>query len=221
MKVLSAEFIISAARAAQFPHSLLPEVAFAGKSNVGKSSLINSLLNRKHLVKTSATPGKTRQINFFSINGAFLLVDLPGYGYAAVSKREQAGWGGLVEQYVAQREPLRGLVLIVDARHEPGPLDVQMRQWLAARRVPHLVVANKADKLSRGQVQEHMQRIAQGLALPEPPLAFSSHSGAGRAELWARLRPWLERTPGGTTGGRPGGTAARGETPPAESGEPA
>jgi GTP-binding protein len=191
MKILSAEFVTGAAHPSQFPASLLPEVAFAGKSNVGKSSLINALLDRKHLVKTSSTPGKTREINFFLVNGAFFFVDLPGYGYAAAPKHVQRGWRPLLEAYLTGRVPLRGAVLIVDARHDPSPLDVQMKDFLMAHRVPILVVANKADKLSRGQVPGQLKTIARELELPEPPLAYSSKTGEGRDALWALLTAWL------------------------------
>lgn len=195
MKIVSAEFVIGAARAAQFPRSVLPEVAFAGKSNVGKSSLLNSLLARKRLVKASATPGKTQQINFFLVNGRFHAVDLPGYGYAAAPKAAQAGWARLVEGYLTAREALRGVVLIVDIRHDPGPLDMRMKAWLDQLGRAHVVVANKADKLTAVEAARRAARIAEAFSMPEPPLPYSARTGQGRDALWARLRPWLERRP--------------------------
>jgi GTP-binding protein len=204
MKILAAEFVTGAAQPSQFPRSVLPEVAFAGKSNVGKSSLINALLGRKHLVKTSSTPGKTREINFFRINDAFLFVDLPGYGYAEAPKAVQQGWQLLLETYLTEREPLRGVVLIVDARHEPSPLDRRLKDFLDSHGIPLLLVASKADKVSRNESAAQLARIAAGFDLLEPPLAYSSKTGLGRDALWMRLNAWL-RAPRGT---RPSRTEA-------------
>ena len=191
MKIVSAEFVVSAAAPAQFPHSVLPEVAFAGKSNVGKSSLINSLLHRKKLVKTSARPGKTQLINFFLVNERFHAVDLPGYGFAKAPKAVQAGWAKLVEGYLAGRQGLRGLVLIVDIRHDPGPLDLQMKAWLDGLGRSYVVVANKADQVSSNDLRARLRRIGQALSLAEPPLAYSAKTDVGRDALWGRLQRWL------------------------------
>lgn len=191
MKIQSAEFVISAATLGQFPPPLLPEVAFAGKSNVGKSSLINSMLNRKHLVKTSATPGKTRQINFFRINGNFLLVDLPGYGFAKVARPVRAQWERLVGDYLLQRPAVRGVVMIVDARHAPTELDLQMKAMLEQAGLPSLVVANKADKLSRSRLASQLREIPRVLGMSGAPLAYSAVEHTGRPELWRRLDAWL------------------------------
>ncbi|MBI4081830.1 MAG: YihA family ribosome biogenesis GTP-binding protein [Candidatus Lambdaproteobacteria bacterium] len=191
MIVHTAEFVIGAAAARQFPTSVLPEVAFAGKSNVGKSSLINSLLNRKRLVKTSRTPGKTREINFFLINGSFHLVDLPGYGYARVAHAQREEWGRHVVRYLAERGPLAGVVLIVDARHPPSPLDRSLRELLRELGRPLVVVANKVDKLSRSQINPSLARAAAVLEPDEPVLPYSSVTHAGRAALWARLGEWI------------------------------
>lgn len=191
MKIVSAEFVVSAAAPAQFPPPVLPELAFAGKSNVGKSSLMNSLLHRKKLVKTSARPGKTQLINFFLVNGRFHAVDLPGYGFAKAPKSVQAGWAKLVEGYLAGRANLRGLVLIVDIRHDPGPLDLQMKAWLDSLRRPYVVVANKADQVGRNDVPARLRQIESTLSLSEPPLAYSAKSDLGRDALWSRLQPWL------------------------------
>src|SRR5689334_353325 len=195
MKIDSAEFVISAAAAGQFPHSVLPEVAFAGKSNVGKSSAINCLLQRKKLVKTSATPGKTQMVNFFLINRAFHVADLPGYGFSKVPKSVPSKWARLVEGYVTGRGNLRGLVLVVDIRHPPTDLARQMQAWLLQLGRPYVVIANKADQVSANDMRRRLHDIAEGLDLPEPPLPFSAKTGAGRDEMWAKLTPWLEARP--------------------------
>jgi GTP-binding protein len=191
MKIVSAEFIQSAVSPRGFPPPFLPEVAFAGKSNVGKSSLINALLNRKRLVKTSSVPGKTQAVNFFLINGTFRFVDLPGYGFAKVPQAVRKSWEGLVTSYLEGRACLRGVVVILDARHEPGPLDQQMKGWLDAAGLEVLYVANKVDKLKRAQVQPHLAMIAAALALPAPPLACSAQDGTGRPEIWRQLSAWV------------------------------
>jgi len=191
MKIVSAQFLTSAAAVRQFPPPYVPEIAFLGKSNVGKSSLINALLQRKNLVKTSSTPGKTRLLNFFLVNERFRFVDLPGYGFAKVSQTERASWRRLCESYLSRRENLRGVVMIVDIRHAPGPLDQEMRAWLEAMGIATLVVASKADKLTRSQVQAQLAAVAEGLPA-EAPLAFSAKTHLGRDELWARLAPWLK-----------------------------
>ena len=191
MKIQTADFVISAASPRQFPPPLLPEVAFAGKSNVGKSSLINSLLNRKNLVKTSGTPGKTRLINFFKINGHFHLVDLPGYGFARVAREVKDEWEALVSAYLMERPGLRGVVMIVDSRHGPTGLDGQMKSLLEGAGLPYLVVANKADKLGRSALGTQLREIATVLALPSAPMAYSAQKHTGRPELWAQLEDWL------------------------------
>jgi GTP-binding protein len=191
MNIHSAEFLVGAASPGQFPPPYLPEVAFAGKSNVGKSSLINTLLNRKQLVKTSSTPGKTREINFFLINGKFRLVDLPGYGFSRASKAKQSGWEALIETYLRERPCLKGLVLILDTRHEPGSLDRAMKEWLDACGVRYLTVASKTDKLKKAQLSRQVALLREGLALDEPPLPFSAKTRAGRGGLWQRLEGWL------------------------------
>ncbi len=191
MKIHSAEFIIGAATTGQFPSSCLPEVAFSGKSNVGKSSLMNALLNRKRLVKTSRTPGKTRQLNFFLINQTFRLVDLPGYGFGKVSKAQKEAWGTLVETYLAERPFLRGVVQILDSRHAPTELDHLMVQWLAAHEVPFITVANKIDKLKKSQVSARIAALHGDLSLAEKPLPFSAKTREGRDALAARLEQWL------------------------------
>ncbi|MDH3599349.1 MAG: ribosome biogenesis GTP-binding protein YihA/YsxC [Candidatus Tectomicrobia bacterium] len=189
MKISSADFLRSAVTASQYPRQLLPEVAFAGRSNVGKSSLINTLLNRRGLAKTSGTPGKTQVINFFEINHRFMLVDLPGYGYAKVPRQVQAGWRSMVETYLRERELLRAVVHIVDVRHPPTEQDEQLRQWLLFEGVEVVTVATKADKLKRSQRTSHIREVRQTLAMPpeESLLLFSSQNREGRHQLWARL----------------------------------
>lgn len=197
MKIQTAEFVISAASPRQFPSPVLPEVAFAGKSNVGKSSLINSLLQRKDLVKTSGTPGKTRLINFFNINGRFLLVDLPGYGFAKVPVAVKAQWEALVSAYLLNRAETLGVVMILDARHSPTDLDRVMKEMLDRAGLPCLMVANKVDKLKRSRLNPNLKTIANDLRLSEIPLAYSASTHAGRPELWRRLEAWLTGGEGG------------------------
>ncbi|MBF0280145.1 MAG: YihA family ribosome biogenesis GTP-binding protein [SAR324 cluster bacterium] len=193
MKINSAEFVISAADAQQFPKTDHPEIAFAGKSNVGKSTLINSMLNRRNLVKTSATPGKTRLVNFFLINKSFSLVDLPGYGFAKVSRAMQKEWGQLIELYLSQRPSLRGVILIVDSRHGPSAGDLQMQEWLDHYNLPVLVIANKIDKLKRSQVLRQLKDIQTKMGLSTVPIAHSSLKKLGREEIWKALHPWLSQ----------------------------
>ena len=192
MKIHSAEFLLSASTTRQFPAATLPEIAFAGRSNVGKSTLINSLLNRKKLVKTSATPGKTQLINFFKINDQFLFVDLPGYGYAKVPESVRRKWQNLVEAYLSERETLRNVVLIIDGRHNPTVQDRQLLQWLEYYQRPSLIVASKIDKLKRGQVQKHLQKIKHDLSIESVPLGHSSMQYGRREEIWKKLVPWIE-----------------------------
>ena len=193
MKIVSAEFVASAASPPQYPRRPLPEIAFAGRSNVGKSSLINTLVHRKSLVKTSATPGKTRTLNFFVVNERFSFVDFPGYGYARVPREMQAGWRPMVEAYLKRRDLLRAVVHIVDFRHPPSELDCQLRAWLLHQRVAVLTVATKTDKIKRSQRAMHERAIRRGLELPEeePLTLFSSHNHEGRLRLWQRLAPCL------------------------------
>ena len=192
MKIRSAKFILSASSPWQFPPPTLPEIAFAGRSNVGKSTLINSLLNRKKLVKTSSTPGKTQLINFFNINDKFHFVDLPGYGFAKVPENVRKQWQRLIESYLQERESLRNVVLIVDSRHGPTAQDRQLKQWLDYYERPVLIVASKVDKLRRGQIQKNLKIIRQDLALDTTPLAHSSLEKGRREEIWKNLSPWLE-----------------------------
>ena len=192
MKIHSAEFLLSASTTRQFPAATLPEIAFAGRSNVGKSTLINSLLNRKKLVKTSATPGKTQLINFFKVNDQFYFVDLPGYGYAKVPEGIRRKWQNLVEAYLSERETLRNVVLIIDCRHNPTVQDRQLLEWLEYYQRPSLIVASKIDKLKRGQVQKHLQKIKHDLSIESLPLGHSSIQYGRREEIWKKLVSWIE-----------------------------
>ena len=191
MKIKSAGLLESAAGANQFPDLVMPEIAFAGRSNVGKSTLINSLLTRKKLVKTSSTPGKTRLINFFVINEIFCLVDLPGYGFAKVPAEMRESWRKLIETYLSRRDNLRGVVLIIDIRHGPTAQDQQLKSWLDFHQRPMLVVASKSDKLSRGKCASQLQKIKKDLELTQLPLPHSSLNKEGRGQIWKALDGWL------------------------------
>jgi len=172
----------------QFPEDTLPEIAFVGKSNVGKSSLINSLLGRKSLARTSSAPGKTRTINWYEVDEKLFFVDLPGYGYAKVSKAEQLKWGKVIETYLHKRESLRLVLLLVDVRHAPGEGDQMMMDWLRHYGVPTLVVATKSDKIKRSQHEKQKKIIREVLGIgKEDLLLYSSETKAGRDEVWSRI----------------------------------
>ena len=185
MNFQNVEFIRSATRAADFPRDRLPQIVFAGRSNVGKSSVINRLLNRKNFARVGAAPGKTTHINYFLLDRKAYLVDLPGYGYAKVSKEERARWGRLIEEYFADRTLMTLGAMIVDARHKPTADDCTMAQWFLGCDCPFVVVANKLDKLKKCEIEPNLQRIAETLALRETDklIAFSAEKGTGREEL--------------------------------------
>jgi GTP-binding protein len=188
MKILSAEFVTSAAEPKGYPPPRLPEIAFAGRSNVGKSSLINVLVNRKRLVKTSRTPGRTQLVNFFDINDRFTFVDLPGYGYAKVPEAIRRKWGPMVETYLASRETLRGVVLLLDIRRTPKTEETNLLRWLDARGLPALLAATKSDKLSRSKQNLRIAEIADALEMPTERIAgFSAETRQGRDLLWERI----------------------------------
>jgi len=187
MKVTSAKFVASAQTPESIPSSRYKEVAFLGRSNVGKSSLINSLLGVKGLARTSSTPGRTQALNFFIINESFYFVDLPGYGYAKVAKTERLAWGRLIEKYLAQREQLVLSILIVDARHEPSPLDLQMKSWLQHFGLPYLVVSTKNDKLSANERRASQQRLMKALEI-ERIIPYSAVTREGSNQLWDAIR---------------------------------
>ncbi|MCZ6513638.1 MAG: ribosome biogenesis GTP-binding protein YihA/YsxC [Nitrospinae bacterium] len=189
MKIVSAEFMISAVSAQQYPSASLPEFAFVGRSNVGKSSLINSLLNRKKLVKTSGTPGKTQMINFFDVNHELMFADLPGYGFAKVPKRVQKKWQALVEQYLLKRDNLRAVVLIIDIRRKPTDLDLHMQKWLENYEVDAILVATKIDKLSQAEQSKQLKQIRAAFLEDgnKELVPYSSKTDRGRKELWKLL----------------------------------
>ena len=170
----------------QYPQTGMPEVAFAGKSNVGKSSLINCMINRKALARTSQNPGKTRTINFYNVEDKLYFVDLPGYGYAKAPKSEQQKWGKMIEGYLLKREELKAIIMLVDIRHEPGENDLMMYDWLKHYGHNIIIVATKSDKLKRSQLDKHkkMLKNAFGLEKDEILLPFSSETRSGREELW-------------------------------------
>ena len=187
--IKQAEFVTSAGLGSPYPEKTAAEIAIVGKSNVGKSSLINSLCNNKKLAKTSSKPGKTRLINFFKINREFYFVDLPGYGYAKGSKEERDRWGRLMESYFAEPELITLGVLIVDARHKPTADDVTMCDWFKGTGCPVIVVANKLDKLKKSEIEPNMARIRETLELGEETLLipFSAEKGTGKTELLAAI----------------------------------
>jgi len=178
------------------PETTLPEIAFAGRSNVGKSSLLNSLVRRKKMARVSNTPGRTREINFFRVNDQFILVDLPGYGYARISKEKRAEWRPMIEQYLRGTQQLRGLVLLLDVRREPSDDDRATLDFLADLGVPVIVVVTKADKLSRTAAATRVREIADSLGLDEEQMILhSSETGAGRNELAAAVVSVLDQPP--------------------------
>jgi len=192
MLIRSAEFITSAAKPSQYPEGTLPEIAFAGRSNVGKSSLINTLVNRKNLVKTSATPGKTRLVNFFSVNGRFVFVDLPGYGYAKVSKQERARWKPMVESYLTGRANLKGVILLQDIRRDPGAEEQDLIDFLHHANLPVLLVFTKADKLSGNRRSARIAQIEKRFSLTRDEfLLFSAKTRQGKDRLWQRIAALL------------------------------
>ena len=187
MDIKKAEFVTSMS-VYQPPEISLPQIAVAGKSNVGKSSLINSLCRRKALARTSATPGKTRLINIFLLNDAFHLVDLPGYGFAKVDKKEKLRWGEMMEKYFRETEELKLTLHLVDIRHEPTQDDIQMNAFLRATGQPFLVVATKSDKISRGARMKHLAPICRALQVqPWQVLCYSSENGDGREDLLKKI----------------------------------
>lgn len=184
MEIKQAEFITSAVAKTQYPQDGRVEIAFVGRSNVGKSSLINTLTNRRKLVKVSGTPGKTRLVNFFLINNEFYFVDLPGYGYAKVSKAEKESWGKVIETYLLKREQLKKIVLLVDCRHKPTADDINMYKWIKYYNYNTVVVATKIDKLTRNELNKNLKLIKDTLELRDNDqlLTFSSLKKQGKEE---------------------------------------
>lgn len=193
MKITATEFIKSATRPAHYPDAEYPEIAFAGRSNVGKSTLINVLLNRKNLVRTSATPGRTQLINFFNVNQRFVLVDLPGYGFAKVPVAVKQAWGPMVRTYLETRDRLAATVFIIDVRRIPGEEDLRLLDWLEEFGIPTIPVISKIDKISRSQRRKHVERIAQATGLPTDAFSlFSALTREGTEDIWERIETVLE-----------------------------
>lgn len=182
----NADILLSATNKSHYPQDDIPEVALAGRSNVGKSSFINTMLNRKNLARTSGKPGKTQLLNFFNIDGKLRFVDVPGYGYARVSKKEREKWGKMIEEYLTSRENLKAVVSLVDLRHEPSADDVQMYEFLKYYEIPVILVATKADKIPRGKWNKHESMIKKKLDFDKTDtfIIFSSVNKTGVEEAW-------------------------------------
>ncbi|MCA1318721.1 ribosome biogenesis GTP-binding protein YihA/YsxC [Bacillus tianshenii] len=190
MKVTQAEIVISAVKPEQYPSDLLPEFALAGRSNVGKSSFINKMINRKNLARTSSKPGKTQTLNFYLINEMLHFVDVPGYGFAKVPKSERDAWGRMMQTYLTSREQLRAVLMIVDLRHPPSKDDVTMYDYLKHYDLPVIVIATKADKIPKGKWQKHKKVVRETLDMVQEDevILFSSETGHGKDEVWGILQ---------------------------------
>ena len=193
MKITSAEFIKSAVWPPQYPLATLPEIAFVGRSNVGKSSLINTLVGRKSLAKTSNTPGRTQLINFFTVNEKISFVDLPGYGFAKVSQSVKKNWGEMVEAYLKERQNLALVIFILDIRRDPSEDDLSLREWLTHYRIPYLYILTKADKIPYSQTLTRRHAIERNLQVPAgiKPILFSAKTQKGKEEIWQSLEDHL------------------------------
>lgn len=193
MNVTDAQLVISAVSKKQYPNEPLPEIALAGRSNVGKSSFINRMIQRKSLARTSSKPGKTQTLNFYKINNELFFVDVPGYGYAKVSKSEREKWGRMMEEYFTQRETLRATVLLIDMRHPPTEDDMIMYDFLKHYEIPVIVVCTKLDKVNRSKRQKHLKIIKEDLDLhpDDPIIPFSSETGEGKDEAWKALMKYI------------------------------
>ncbi|MBV7506014.1 ribosome biogenesis GTP-binding protein YihA/YsxC [Bacillus sp. sid0103] len=193
MKVVSSEIVISAVKPDQYPETDFPEFALAGRSNVGKSSFINKMLNRKGLARISSKPGKTQTLNFYLINEMMHFVDVPGYGYAKVSKSERAAWGKMIETYFTSREQLRAAVQIVDLRHPPSKDDVMMYEFLKHYDIPCIIIATKADKIPKGKWQKHLKIVRETMDVDKKDqmILFSSETGLGKDDAWSALQSFM------------------------------
>ncbi len=189
MKVTKAEIVISAVKPEQYPGEGYPEIALAGRSNVGKSSFINKMINRKNLARTSQRPGKTQTLNFYNINDSLYFVDVPGYGFAKVSKKEKEKWGRMIEEYLTISERLKGVVQIVDLRHPPSNDDVMMYDFLKHYGIPVLVVATKADKIPKGKWQKHLKIVKETLEMEadDETIVFSAETAQGKDQAWSAI----------------------------------
>lgn len=191
MKITSSEYSVSAIREDQYPRDVLPEIALAGRSNVGKSSLINSFLNRKNLARTSSQPGKTQTLNFYKVNDSFYLVDVPGYGYAKVSKKQREQFGEMIQDYLETRANLEGLIIIIDARHEPTTDDIAMYNYALLLDLPILVVTTKMDKLKKSQYNKVQSNLRKHLDLNHDNVTVLTYSSETKLHL-AELNKWIE-----------------------------
>lgn len=189
MDINKSRFEITAVRPEQYPASDMPEIAFVGRSNVGKSSIINTLLNKKGLARVSSEPGRTRGINFYNIDDVLYFVDLPGYGFAKVSKAEKATWGRMIETYLNNRRQLKMVLMLVDIRHEPTADDRTMYDWITKMGLMHMVIATKADKISRGRIQGRLSEIRKtlGITAGAELIAYSSETKQGRDQVWSGI----------------------------------
>lgn len=189
MKVHNVELVISAVRPAQYPETELPEFALAGRSNVGKSSFINKLIGRKSMARISSKPGKTQTLNFYKIEEELFFVDVPGYGYAKVSKSEREAWGKMIETYITSREQLRAVVQIVDLRHPPSKDDQMMYDFMKHYGIPCIIIATKADKIPKGKWDKHKKIVREGLNMEkgDPLIVFSSETGLGQEAAWEEI----------------------------------
>ena len=196
MKVNTAEFVISAVGPKQYPQDGLPEIALVGRSNVGKSSMLNRMMNRKGLARTSSRPGKTQTLNYFRVNNMLYFVDFPGYGYAKVSKSIKEQWGKMIESYLKNREELKFVIQLVDVRHPPSKDDVAMYDWCKRIGIPTVVVATKGDKIARGRWMQHLKVIRQDLQLRQDDtiILFSAETGQGKDELWGEILRRLHKS---------------------------
>jgi GTP-binding protein len=195
VKVNTAEIVISAVGPKQYPEGHLPEIALAGRSNVGKSSFINKMIHRKNLARTSSKPGKTQTLNFYILNESFYFVDVPGYGFAKVSKTEREAWGKMIEQYLVERDQLKAVVQLVDLRHPPSKDDCLMYDWLKYHELPVIVVATKSDKIPKGKWDKHKKVVKETLNMDpsDKIVLFSSETGQGKDEAWGVLNSYLTK----------------------------
>lgn len=196
MKVNNATLVISAVSQHQYPADTLPEIALAGRSNVGKSSFINKLIQRKSLARTSSKPGKTQTLNFYNINGTFYFVDVPGYGYAKISKAERKKWGSMMEEYFETRDSLNAVLLVTDSRHAPTQDDIQMYNYLKYYKLPVIIIATKIDKVSRSKREKYLKRTKQTLHVEKNDVVipFSAETGEGKEKVWTIIKNYINET---------------------------